>query len=50
VGVELLAALAVGPDFTFQRPAPLSPFFALRTLAFPVVAVSGETLENEENT
>jgi len=50
VGVELLAVLAVGLEITFQQPLPPSLFFALRTLAFPVVVVFGDALENEENT
>jgi len=49
VGVELLVVLAVGLEIMFQQPLPPSLFTALRTLAFPVVAVFGDALENEEN-
>ena len=35
---------------TFQQPLPPSLFFALRTLAFPVDTVLGETLEDEKST
>src|SRR5437667_332779 len=49
VGVELLAVLAVGLEIMFQQPLPPSLFPALRTLVFPVVAVFGDALENEEN-
>ena len=35
---------------TFQQPASPSPLFALRILAFLVAMLSGNALENEENT